>query len=161
MPQRQGSCITPLRQPYVKHTNIHTGNRQRCIMAALLSKYASACGCVLPGISLTVVLPGYNVFKQLSPCHPGRGEGRQGGMEERREGGGKERQRETDRRGKREKLLAYTNQPQSHAWIKCQCVCMCIQNILTGQRLGNESLPLKCCHGVSLQERGVGSETDA
>lgn len=29
----------------------------------------------LPGISLTVVLPGYNVFKQLPPCHPGREEG--------------------------------------------------------------------------------------
>ena len=70
MPQRQGSCITPLRQSYMKHTHIHTGNRQRCIMAALLSKYASACGCVLPGISLTVVLPGYDVLEQLSSCHP-------------------------------------------------------------------------------------------
>ena len=84
---------------------------------------------LLPGISLTVVLPGYNVFKQLSSCHPGRGEGRQGGMKERREGGGKERHRETDRRGKREKLLAYTNQPQSHAWMKCQCVCVCVYRI--------------------------------
>lgn len=33
-------------------------------------------------------------------------------------------------------------------------LCVCAQKILTGQRLGNESLPLKCCHGVSLQERG-------
>lgn len=32
--------------------------------------------------------------------------------------------------------------------------CVCVQNILTGQRRGNESLPLKCCHGVSLQQRG-------
>ncbi len=27
-------------------------------------------GCVLPGISLTVVLPGYDVLEQLSSCHP-------------------------------------------------------------------------------------------
>lgn len=26
----------------------------------------------LPGISFTVVLPGYNIFKKLSSCHPGR-----------------------------------------------------------------------------------------
>lgn len=101
----------------------------------------------LPGVSLTVVLPGYNVFKKLSSCHPVRG--REGRRVRRK------RWRETGSQIT-EKLLAYTNKPQSHAWIKCQCVCVCAraQKILTGQRLGNESLPLKCCHGVSLQERG-------
>lgn len=63
----------------------------------------------LPGIGLAVVLPGYNVFKKLSSCHPGRGVGRK----ERR----KERQREA-----RKRMLAYTNKPQSRAWIKCHSV---------------------------------------
>lgn len=53
------------------HTVVLSGNRQRCIMAALLS---SVCVYVLPGISLTVVLPGYYIFKQLSSCHPGKRE---------------------------------------------------------------------------------------
>lgn len=75
----------------------------------------------LPGISLAVVLPGYNVFKQLPPCHPGRG-----GVEERGEEGGKE---ERGAGGQREKLLAYTNKPQSHAWIKCHCVRVCVYKI--------------------------------
>lgn len=76
------------------------------------------------------------------------------GGEGREEWKKEEKEEERGRGGEREKLLAYTNKPQSHAWIKCHCVCVCVQNILTGQRLGNESLPLKCCHGVSLQKRG-------
>lgn len=42
--------------------------------------------------------------------------------------------------------------------MKCQRVRA--QNILTGQRRGNESLPLKCCHEVALQERGEDVRAD-
>lgn len=93
MPQREGSCTKPLRRPYVNtNTASYTHNspyfsRQRCIMIAMLSRVClleSMWGCrgvcvcvcvcwgtwVLPGISFTVVLPGYDVLKQLSACHP-------------------------------------------------------------------------------------------
>lgn len=66
----------------------------------------------LPGVSLTVVLSGYNVFKKLSSCHSG--------MEEE-----KERAKDRMRQGsQRKKLLAYTNESQLCAWIKCHCGCV-------------------------------------
>lgn len=50
---------------------------------------------LLPGISLTVVLPGYNVFKQFSSGHPGRE--RAGGNERRRRRRREGRKSERDR----------------------------------------------------------------
>lgn len=72
------------------------------------------------------------------------------------DGGGEEREKqriaEQDRMrqgGRGKELLAYTNKPMDK-----MSLCVRAQNILTGQRQGNESLPLKCCHAASLQERG-------
>jgi hypothetical protein len=33
--------------------------------------------CVIPGIGLTVILPGHNVFEKLPSCHPERNEKRE------------------------------------------------------------------------------------
>lgn len=41
-----------------------------------------------------------------------------------------------------------------HKEITVTKMCVRVQDLLTGQRLGNENLPLKCCHGVSLQDKG-------
>lgn len=67
----------------------------------------------LPGISLAVVLPGYNVFKKLSSCHPGRGEGRKERKNKmRREG----RKKETERsREAREREVVSIHKPQLRA----------------------------------------------
>lgn len=48
-------------------TVVLSSRRQRCILAAVLSRVG---GNMLPGISLAVVLPGYDVLKKLSSCHP-------------------------------------------------------------------------------------------
>ena len=88
----------------------------------------------------------------LSPWEGGGQAGRNEGKKRRRW----KRKTQRDRQEGEEREAVSIHKPTA---VTCMdemsvCVCMCIQNILTGQRLGNESLPLKCCHGVSLQERG-------
>lgn len=68
-------------------------------------------------------------------------------MEERREGG-------RERQGGQEREVVSIHKQTAVTRMDKMSLCVCVQNILTGQRLGNESLPLKCCHGVSLQKRG-------
>ncbi len=80
----------------------------------------------LPGISLTVVLPGYNVFKQLSSCHPGRGKGREEWQEEgkeERKGRKKDRQIATGKQ-KREVVSIHKRNAVTHMSKMSLCVCV-------------------------------------
>lgn len=58
-PQRRGSCVTPLRRPCKEKYTLQE---------------VFVCVRVVPGISLAVVLSGYDIFKQLSSCHPVEGQ---------------------------------------------------------------------------------------